>query len=504
VSGRLQRRFCVLLATAAAAAGVWQWVPGTGADRVALETVASGFANPPFFVEGAGTQAAPWRLRAFSSEARPDPRQAPLIVSLGDDVQGFFQSSPPAPIDLAVMLTNFRRLGAKKAATAAVLAWEEADPIAFAALEGVLEKFDSLVMAAPLSRGAVASPLPPAFRRASVPIDALKGDASDLPVVNRIPLPGVLLGGENSAAGFSVLESEEASRFVPMLARWEDRVVFSFSLLTVLQRLDLTPDRLEIRPGEFLKLGSNGPVVPIDRYGRLTLPLRRLDGFAEIPAERLIDGGDGLFPKAAPEPVILRDDRSSAEPATQAFSRNLAAAIATIASEDGLAPSRIYPRLPSKVEACLLAAVVMILTLLAGTAELTRRLGGLVLGGACLAAQWIGVGIASVWLPGLPMLAAIATASAVAAMPLRKKAKSAPAVLPDPELAPEPEPVPEPVPVEKPPARKRAPAKPAVKSAPEKAAAKKPPAAKPKKEKSPAPKTAAKKKPRAKKPPPES
>ncbi len=420
MTGSFQRQFCVLLVSAVVAVWTWKFFPSTRADRVALETVAAGFANPPFFVEGGGTHAEPWQLRIFSAEAMPDPRQAPLIVSLGDDVRGFFQSSPPAPIDLAVMLANFRRLGAKKAATAAVLAWEDADPIGFAALEGALGKFDSLVMAAPLSRGAVASALPPAFRRASVPISAVKGDTTSLPVVNRIPLPGVVLGGENAVAGFSILESEDASRFLPLLARWDDRVVFSFSLLSVLQRLDSTPDRLEIRPGEFLKLGPNGPVLPIDRYGRLTLPLRRLDGFLEIPAERLIDGGDGLFPVAAPEPVILRDDRTAAEPATREFSKNLAAAISVIASDDGLALSRVYLRLPTEVEAGILAGVVSILTLLGGAAASTRHLGGLVLAGICLAAQWIGVGIASVWLPGLPMLAVIMAGLVISGIRFRK------------------------------------------------------------------------------------
>ena len=404
---------CVLLGSAAAAFGVWKFTPGTGLDRAAFVMVASGFANPPLFISGSGTHAAPWSLRTFSVDAKPDKRQAPVIVSLGDDVEGFFQSSPPAPIDLAVVFRNFQRLGAKKAATAAVMAWEEPDPIGLAALEQALDGFESLVMAAPLSRGAVSSPLPAAFRRASLALSAVHGDTSSLPVVNRVPIPGAILGGETSMAGFSILETEPSTRFSPLMARWEDRVVLAFPVLAVLQRLNLPPGGMEVRLGEFLKLGPDGPVVPIDDYGRLAVPLRPLSAYAEFAAEALIDGGDELFPKQAPDPVILRDDRTATEPATRAFSRNLSATVAALASDGGIAPVRAFPRLGWEWEIGLLSALVVALALACRASGFAWHLGACVLAGICCAAQWTGVGAASIWLPGLPALAGIFAAVAV-------------------------------------------------------------------------------------------
>jgi len=212
VTSSFHRRLRLLLVSAAALV-VWIVAPGTGLDRAAFTTVARSLVNPPLFVSGNGTRADPWKLRAFSPDSKSDRRNAPVIVALEDDPEGFFQSSPPAPIDLAVIFTNFHRLGAKKAAAAAVLAWETPDPIGLAALEKSLARFDSLVMAAPLSRGAVASAMPRAFRRASIPLSAVRGDTSSLPVVNRVPIPGVILGGQNALAGFSVLEAEAADRF---------------------------------------------------------------------------------------------------------------------------------------------------------------------------------------------------------------------------------------------------------------------------------------------------
>ena len=448
MTGNFHRWLWVLLVSAAAALGAWQWIPGTSLDRVAFSTVASGSSNGALFISGQGSREDPWKLRTFSTDRKADKRQAPVIVALGDDLKGFFQSSPPAPIDLAVIFSNFNRLGAKKAATAAVFAWEKPDPIGLAALEKSLTHFDSLVMAAPLSRGVVSSQMPPAFRRTSIAAEKVRGDASALPLVNRLPIQGIVLGGETTLAGFSALESEPPSRFVPLLARWEDRVVFSFSLLTVLQRLDLPLEGVEVRLGEFLKLGPAGPIVPIDESGRLALPLKPLSPYAEISAEALIDGGDGLFPKQAPDPVILRDDQTAAEPATREFSRNLSAVIAAIASNQGLSEAQEFPRLSQDWELGILAMVVGVLILLAGGSDFVRQMGMLALAGVAVAAQWIGFGVAAVWLPSVPTLVAIVSAMVVAKLLARKSPDlarvSVSAQTPEPTFSPAPEFIPEP------------------------------------------------------------
>ena len=205
-----------------------------------------------------------------------DKRQAPVIVSLGDDAEGFFQSSPPSPIDLAVILTNFQRLGAKKAATAAVLAWDAPDPIGLAALDKAIGRFDSLVMAAPLSRGAVPEPMPAAFRKASVPLAKIHGDPALLPVVNRVPLPGVILGKDNTLAGFQTARLGADHRFPPAarpLGRPRGaRVSAARRPPTARSRR-----RAASKSGSANISGSapTGPVLPIDRFGRLAVASKR-------------------------------------------------------------------------------------------------------------------------------------------------------------------------------------------------------------------------------------
>lgn len=400
----------MLLFSAVTGIGVWKWAPIEDWDRVAFTAVARSFYNPPWVVSGQGTQAQPWAMHAFSADSKPDPAQAPAVVSLGDDREGVFQSSPPAPIDLAVIFSNLQRLGVKKAASAAILSWEKPDPIGLAAVEKSLARFDSLVMAAPLSRGAVPSSMPPAFRRASLPLTAIHGDFSALPVVNRIPIPGVIFGGESSLAGFSVLESEPTTRWSPLLARWEDRVVFAFPVLAVLQRFNLPIAGMEVRLGESLKLSSAGPVVAIDEFGRLAVPLKSLPALAEIPASALIDGRDDLLAKLPATPPILRDDQSAVDPVTREFSKNLAASVSAIASNAGLGAANRFPRLATGWEILLLSGLAIVLAAFAGTPDFVRRLSGLVITGVCLAAQWIAFDVASIWLPVLPILAAIFTA----------------------------------------------------------------------------------------------
>jgi hypothetical protein len=410
VAGTLQRRFWVLLGAATTAMVCWIWLPGTAIDRLAFTAVARSFANPPFFISGNGSHAAPWNLRTFAAGNPADARQAPVIVALGDDREGFFQSSPPSPIDLAVILTNFQRLGARQAATAVVMAWDSPDPIGLAALDKAIGRFDSLVMAVPLSRGAVSEAMPPAFRKASVPLASVAGDSSSLPVVNRIPLPGVILGQENTAAGFQTLNAETDGKSAPLLACWEDRVVFSFALLCVLQRLELPVADVEIHPGAWLKLGPHGPILPIDRYGRLAMPRKPVAPCAEIPAESLIDGGDGLIPREAPPPVVLRDDRSAAEPATRAFSKQLPTLIAALASSNTMAPAHDYPRPQADRELVALLLVALVLAIPCVLRAFPRHIVYLSMAGLGIAAQCLAAGTANLWLPGLPALAAIGCA----------------------------------------------------------------------------------------------
>lgn len=447
MSGLVQRQLGVFFVAVAAGCCVLKFAPGSDIDRTAFTTVVRGFANPPFFISGNGSHAAPWQLRTLTHATRSQPQHAPAVVSLGDDPDGFFQSSPHAPIDLAVILSNFHRLGVEKAGIATVLAWESADAIGLAALEKALARFDSLALAAPLSRSAVPAPVLPSFRRASLPLAAITGDSSQVPTVNRCPIPDLILGGDKALAGFSVLESEPSGKHHHLIARWDDRVVFSFAIITLLQRLDLSPEGVEVRLGESLKLSPTGPVVPIDAYGRLAISIKPTPAHVEISAESIVDAAVGAIPETALPPLILRDDRSAAEPATRDFSKNLTGLISAISAEAGLGEVSHFRRPSTAWELGILGFFALALALVSGTSFFFRNLSGLLLGGLCLAAQWIGLCLADVWLPGMAILAAGSAAMILANLVAPPDTPSTARTTCDPEIpqAPQMEPITKPM-----------------------------------------------------------
>lgn len=423
MAGYFQRRFRVALAAAFVAVFCWKLIPGTPVDHAAFLTISRASTNPPFFISGNGSHANPWKLRSLAKESTSaDPRQAPVIVSLGDDPEGVFQSFPPSPIDLAVVLNNFHRLGARNVATAVVLAWDSPDVIGLAALDKAIGRFDSMVMTAPLSRGAVPEMMPSSFRKASVPLSEIHGAITELPSVNRIPLPGIILGGENTMAGFQTLDSEPDNGRFPMIARWGDRAVFAFPLLVAMQRLNLPLQGIQVRLGHFIKLGPDGPVIPIDRDGRLGYSPPQIQAFAEIPAASLIDGSDDLIPKSAPQPVILRDDRSAAEPNTRMFSQMLPALVAAISSNGCLSPERSYTRLHPAFEGVILSLVVSLLAVFCKLRASSRNIAYFLIAGVCISAQIITAVAATIWLPGLASLAAVCSAFLVSLL-TRKSTK---------------------------------------------------------------------------------
>lgn len=409
MTGSLHRRGLVFVSAALAGVACWGWVAGTGAERLAFTGVLRGFANPPFFIEGKGTREVPWVLRTHALKVQMDARKAPVVVSMGDDPDGVFQSSPPSPVDLAVVLRNLQRLGTQQAAIAMVLAWDNPDAVALKGLELVLNDFQQVIHAVPLARGSAGQAMPPALRRASLPLDSMHGDSSMLPLVNRVAVADVIFGGESASAGFSGLDAVETGRDrLPLLARWEDdeRVVLAFPLLAVLAREQLPLAGVQVKLGESIQLGPSGPVVPIDQAGCMALPRKAAASPAAIPAVALIDGTPEVL-AAASGLLVLRDDQSAAPRATREFSASLATAMAVIGSDSGLGPPESYRRLSKAWEVSLILLVGGLLTVMAGRPRFQGRLGLGILAALTLTSQWLAVGMAQVWLPGIPLLAAL-------------------------------------------------------------------------------------------------
>lgn len=418
---KTQRYLRVWIATAATAILCWIYVPTSRIDRQVFLAFAQINHGSDVNVSGDGSHRSPWQLQLRSDES--DTKNAPVIITLNDDPNGFFQSSPHAPVDIAVIFSNMQRLGARRVAYAPLMAWENPDAIGLTALETQMDTFESIVMAVPLTRGAVMEPMPAAFRRASLPIEDIKGNLEALPIINRASIPHMIYGNENTLAGFQVLDSEPASDAIPLLARWDYRIVLAFPLLTAMQQLQLKPEDLTIRVGESIKLGNNGPTIAIDEFGRLAKTTNHNSSLLEIPAEALIDGKKDLLKNHSFTSPIISDHRSINESAITKFNRALVSTIFSLTAGNS-AQARTFPRLSSSQEIYTLIALTLFLALATPIPGMYRILVYIAITCTCLLVHYTIASFTHHWLPGIPAIVACVVAMVVSSLG-RKKGETA-------------------------------------------------------------------------------
>jgi len=381
---------------------------GKNYERAALSYFLRGIVpTPHFFQPGTADDGVAWHVRSVSNSTLEIELATPGVVLLEDDAEGVFQSSPHAPIDLALIARNMGRIGEDTLAIGAVMAWDAPDEMGLTALERALEGFETVVTTAPLARGATAESMPPAFRRASVPLDAVKGDASALPVVNRQALPGVLLGGGNAIAGFTFLEANDGADQPYLMARWEDRVVFSFPFLAAMRQAGLNVESLQIHPGSHVRVGDRGWIIPIDEAGRLKVAVPRAHDWRETRAEWLLDADPDLWPETTrPTMWLVRDDRSARDAIFRQHSLQLVPLVKTIASGAALTEPKELYRVPKALGWALLGAVVILLGTLCRFGGVAMQLGLALTLFGLVALQWTALSVASLWMPAMPAILA--------------------------------------------------------------------------------------------------
>lgn len=406
----------MLLAALAASLACWKKIPGTPIDRETFEFTARSFFNPPWIVSGTGSHNDPWRLQTPPSKTEKKQRVSPTIIAIDDDPEGIFQSSPPSPLDVAVLLNNFHRLGEKKVALAAVIAWDIPDAIGLTALEKTLARFDTLTMAAPLGRGTSPEPMPDAFYRASIPLSNVTGENSLIPLVNRIAVRGAVLGKAKSLAGFQTLDSQSDEGPMPLLARWDDRLVFAFPIIAGMQQLGLPIDGITVECGRSISLSPQGPILAIDAFGRLIDDAPPANPIKAISAASLIDANSTLLQRDPRAPLVIRDERSSADPATLRFSEQIVPAISSIVSHTSTKMAFTCKRMIPQREIALLIGVALVLSTLSALAKFSRNVMFLSVAAIVIISQLIAASLATTWLPGIAALASTAAAFIISSL----------------------------------------------------------------------------------------
>lgn len=431
--------------------------------------------DPASELHGKGTFGEPReRVRLAPPDGEPAP---PDVVVVDDDPEGIFEARPPSPSDQAVVLANLLKRGTRHLAVAFPFGWEEPDPVSLTALRLQLDRFDSATLGFPLAYGTGSDPVATPFLRLSVPEKSVTGGAARLPVVNRIAIPAPETGGEKTSAGFTrLLNEEENAGAVPLLARWNDRIVFALPLAAEIARRGLDPADIRIEPGKAITLGEGGPWIAIDASGRMKTGPSSAAPADELPATALI-GGEVPEGFASGEATVFLRDRRVLVPAVEvAWADSLPAVRREILRSPVPSAPEIFVRPDALVE---LGALAGLAALAGGLTGGIRRPLALFAGLALAAGVWFGLqslargpsllplplaflavpavaGVTRLFLPPAGVRARTPAAAPASEVPAPKP----PAPMPAPvEAVPAPAPVPESAPAveeKKPPAKKAA------------------------------------------------
>ena len=388
---------------------------------------------------GNGSPEKPWRRWKAKPAVVPEPVR---LLSIDDDPEHYFSSSPPSPVDCALIFASLREAGHTTVGCGYLMAWEEAEPLALLSLRKQLDRLDAAVLGLPLARGAAAEPLPAAFLRLSIDADEVDGDSSSLPQVNRVAVANAELGGERTLAGFTLLENErdagEGRRHV--LARWGDRIIFALPLATEIAALKIDPAEIRILAGKEIRLGIGGPVIPIDEFGRT--PITPEANAIDTPAWKLVSEDNPVPPMQ--DPLLIRDHRAELPDADRAWSESLASFAHALRAAPRYEKSVVLPRPEALAEMGLLGLIAFFATWAASMDRFGWRLLAVFMA-AAFSAELVYLLAArqNLWLPPFAVSVVAVASILLAFIPEGRVAPQAAAA--PPLAAPSSEPTPVPV-----------------------------------------------------------
>lgn len=349
------------------------------------------------------------------------------LVTITDDPNKIFESSPPSALDYAVILKHLHDHGAQHIAMGTRMSWPttplqddskrgpeepvdtnsdlgfDGSQLSYLALNQQLGLFQQATIALPVTRGPVAQALPAPLKRSLIPLSQVKGNNQLIPIVNQVTLHPNVEGEENTLAGFHRIESSpESPDHLPMLARWESNgtvqgIIPSFALLTIMSAYDTSIHDLQINCGKNIRLGHIGPVIPIDEFGQTPAKANftesKQDNFKGVPqhkAEQLISSPQQQTSSAEPDtpaasakplpPVFIlhangQNTRSTnaigAQPLSQFF------ALCTTLQTPGSTIN--FQRVPILIEISLLLVISLVTGRLASLSAHSRHLSFLLL-----------------------------------------------------------------------------------------------------------------------------
>lgn len=194
-----------------------------------------------------------------------------LICTIDDDPDNINAFGIYHPADIAITLADLQQKGIESIYITTHLRWPDLDLEERATLTTAISKYKHATIATPLRRDPSSTNIPSYLERSSIPAKTLGKTAAFIPQVNALSLPPNIEIPSNTLVGFSNIETIQTNpSSIPLLARWEDRIILNANLLEYLQNLGLAIDDISIRPGQAIRLGNQGNIIPIDQFGQYT------------------------------------------------------------------------------------------------------------------------------------------------------------------------------------------------------------------------------------------
>ena len=323
-------------------------------------------------------------------------------------VRELFDGKEPKPSEYAILVAKLYQAGARELAFTQPLTWEGAAELELRALDSSLRPFQEILLPLDLSEVPEPSMAPNYLSGSRISKEQLVGDASSLPMMNQVTVPPSVSGrGEVEFAfpdfGGRDLQYRAPGR-LPILTRWEDGFLPSWPLALAMRMEGVSLSDLKIQPGKHLRLGTGGPVIPLDDFGRAKVEESEatVEEVALLSAKTFFPLGEADLPEVKGS-VVLVDTTNQGH---QEESERLIAEAQSLLQFPRPGASEVFSRLSLGWEVLLYVQIVLV----AFVALYLRPFPQLIaLAILCVGLFFLVLGLLNwrgVWTPILPLAAA--------------------------------------------------------------------------------------------------
>lgn len=205
---------------------------------------------------------------------------APLpIISLHkSSTLASFAHHPPTPMDYAVLLHQLHLHGAKRVYISAPFSWSpEPDNIVKSAFTYEFSRFQSRLLALPMSESIRQDEIPTALKHWCIPTENIQADFSLFPRADKLVSSTSELSFPELSIAPSIVENnplfnpKHTLHTHPLLVRWGDNLLPTLPLIAALNALDLSPQDVLLTADHKLILGDKR-VILLDSLARAENP----------------------------------------------------------------------------------------------------------------------------------------------------------------------------------------------------------------------------------------